>query len=361
MKHPVKLLVALCLSASLAACASNTYTPSKGYYKVGKPYKIKGKTYHPKERYTHSEVGVASWYGPGFHGRQTANGERFDENALTAAHPTLQMPSFVRVTNLDNGKSIILRINDRGPFSGGRIIDVSKAAADQLGFRSKGLAKVRVDVLEKESKIITNAAKDRVDTTGSEIALNQTGKLDARFAAYAPVNMLEPAINTQPNIMVAHAGEYQTITDDSNNNAQFASYETMAQTASYGVPTPPPPHAIATAPVLQISQPIIETSAQTANFIPSNYVPVSATINPAHVPVSANGYFVQVGNYLSQGSANVLRDQMASYGNARIVPARPGDTKYFRVELGPVNEATQAQNLVDTLKNQGRQALVIHR
>jgi rare lipoprotein A len=121
-------------------------------YKIGKPYKVEGVWYYPKTDYDYRETGIASWYGPGFHGKPTANGEIFDQNALTAAHRTLPLPSMVQVTNLDNGRSIKVRVNDRGPFSNGRIIDLSRRGADLLGFRRYGTAKVRVEILESESR-----------------------------------------------------------------------------------------------------------------------------------------------------------------------------------------------------------------
>lgn len=148
---------------------------SKGYYKVGSPYTIKGKRYYPSEDYGYDETGVASWYGPNFHGKMTANGERFDQNELTAAHKTLPLPSIVRVTNLENGKSLIVRVNDRGPYAHSRIIDMSKRSAELLGFRQKGTAKVRVQVLEPESKMVANAAKQGHDTGGMEVPMNQRG------------------------------------------------------------------------------------------------------------------------------------------------------------------------------------------
>ncbi len=123
-----------------------------GFYKVGKPYKIMGQWYYPKEDYSYSEVGTASWYGEDFHAKKTANGENYDMNTLTAAHRTLPLPSIVKVTNLENGRSLVLRINDRGPYAKNRIIDISKRGAQLLGFQTKGTAKVRVEILEKESK-----------------------------------------------------------------------------------------------------------------------------------------------------------------------------------------------------------------
>ena len=121
-------------------------------YKVGKPYQIKGKWYYPREDFSYVEQGVASWYGPKFHGRQTANGAIFDMNKVSAAHRTLPMPSMVRVTNLENGRSLKVKVNDRGPYAHGRIIDLSRRAAQLLGFETKGTALVRVEVLEAESR-----------------------------------------------------------------------------------------------------------------------------------------------------------------------------------------------------------------
>lgn len=114
------------------------------YYKIGTPYRINGRWYHPREDENYVEEGVASWYGPDFHLKATANGEEFDKYQMTAAHRTLPLPSIVRVTNLENGKSVLLRVNDRGPFVDDRIIDVSKMASKALGFYGKGLARVRV-------------------------------------------------------------------------------------------------------------------------------------------------------------------------------------------------------------------------
>ncbi len=114
---------------------------------VGKPYTVAGKTYYPSERPKAVEVGMASWYGPKFHGRKTSNGEWFDMNYLSAAHKTMPLPSYARVTNLENGRSVVVRVNDRGPFVGTRIMDLSRAAADRLGYRRKGKARVKVEYL----------------------------------------------------------------------------------------------------------------------------------------------------------------------------------------------------------------------
>lgn len=115
-----------------------------GRYQVGKPYQVKGRWYTPKEDFAYNKSGVASWYGSAFHGRQTANGEIYDKYHLSAAHPTFPLPSYARVTNLENGSSVIVRVNDRGPFAHGRIIDVSSKTAELLDMKRKGTANVRV-------------------------------------------------------------------------------------------------------------------------------------------------------------------------------------------------------------------------
>src|SRR6266702_8350049 len=120
-----------------------------GTYRVGKPYMVAGRTYVPEEDVNYRAEGMASWYGDDFHGRQTANGEVFDMGSLTAAHPTLPMPSYARVTNLSNGMSLIVRVNDRGPYHGNRLIDVSNKAAELLEFKGNGVARVRVDYVAR--------------------------------------------------------------------------------------------------------------------------------------------------------------------------------------------------------------------
>ena len=155
----------------LGGCASDTTTygggdyhsqvrrikQQGGVYKIGKPYKINGTWYYPKEDYRYSEVGIASWYGSDFHNKKTANGEKYDMNTITAAHRTLPLPSVVKVTNLENGRSLIVRVNDRGPYAKNRIIDISKKGAALLGYQTQGTAKVKVEIMEKESKMLKNA------------------------------------------------------------------------------------------------------------------------------------------------------------------------------------------------------------
>ena len=138
--------LSLCLLVVLAACASTPERPAfnPAGVKIGKPYEVGGVRYSPADDRDYDEHGLASWYGPGFHALSTANGERYDQDDVTAAHKTLPMPSWAEVENLDNGRKLVVRINDRGPFVAGRIIDLSRRSAQLLDVDRVGLARVRV-------------------------------------------------------------------------------------------------------------------------------------------------------------------------------------------------------------------------
>lgn len=135
-------------------------------YKIGSPYTVNGVTYYPHVDYAYDQVGLASWYGDGFQGHYTANGEVFDMNDLTAAHTTLPLPSIVEVVNLQNNRALHIRVNDRGPFARGRLIDLSRRAAQLLGFAQTGTALVRVRVLKEPSLIAAAAAEHGVVSNG---------------------------------------------------------------------------------------------------------------------------------------------------------------------------------------------------
>lgn len=130
------------------------------HYKIGNPYQIEGIWYYPERNLTYDNTGIASWYGDQFAGKLTANGEIFSPDLVSAAHKTLPMPSVVRVTNLDNGKAMVVRINDRGPYVSGRIIDLSREAARLLGFKEQGIARVRVKILVEQSLRLEKMAKN---------------------------------------------------------------------------------------------------------------------------------------------------------------------------------------------------------
>ncbi|MCC6468173.1 MAG: septal ring lytic transglycosylase RlpA family protein [Alphaproteobacteria bacterium] len=178
--------------------------PPRPIYKVGDPYQIDGTWYYPKEDFQLVETGIASWYGADFHGKPTANGEVYDMNAVSAAHRTLQMPAVVRVTNLENGRSLVLRVNDRGPFARGRIIDLSKRSAELLGVYEVGTAKVRVEVLSDASQSVKEAALRGQPSDG----LLQLASLSTPPAALAPpmAPVAPPAPMPEPQVRVVPVG-----------------------------------------------------------------------------------------------------------------------------------------------------------
>lgn len=167
-----------------------------GIYKVGNPYTALGQRYTPREDYNYSEVGVASWYGPDFHNKRTANGERYNMRAITAAHRTLPLPSIVKVTNLENGKTIIARVNDRGPYVKNRIIDLSQKGAELLGYKHQGTTKVKVEILAEASKALKEAMLAS-DNTSS--ITNKTVKYGhTNTDAPQPAQPVETASQTAP-------------------------------------------------------------------------------------------------------------------------------------------------------------------
>lgn len=271
-----------------------------GAYKVGDAYRVGGIWYYPKVNYAYRAMGIASWYGPGFHGRPTANGETFDQNDLTAAHRTLPMPSMVRVTNLDNGRSIKLRINDRGPFSNGRIIDVSRRAADLLGFRRQGTAKVRVEIVEEESRALAAVAFAEVAAAHAPDA-----------APMVPVEVVE----LQPSMRSA-APATQATTTPANQTAMAAPRP---------VETPRFRHLLAPAPDGIVTR----------------------------VPVESSRIFVQAGSFTRLDNAHKLRARLVKVGKAKIARATIADRRYFRVRFGPMASVADADRLLAVLIDNG--------
>jgi rare lipoprotein A (peptidoglycan hydrolase) len=158
-----------------------------GTYRIGDPYVVAGRTYVPREDPSYRAEGVASWYGEWFHGRLTANGEIYDMQAVSAAHPTLPLPSYVRVTNLENNASLIVRVNDRGPYHGDRLIDLSVKAAKLLGFHDRGLARVRVEYIgpakiegSDDARLVATLRYEEASVTDAIASLHQTAALDRR-------------------------------------------------------------------------------------------------------------------------------------------------------------------------------------
>jgi rare lipoprotein A len=296
----------------------------RGSYKVGAPYKIDGVTYTPTEEFNHVETGVASWYGPGFHGKSTANGEAYDQSARTAAHRTLQMPAIVRVTNLDNGMSTVVRVNDRGPFARSRIIDLSRTAAQELDIVRNGTAHVRIEQLQAESLAV------------KEVAINGGGPAEQQTA-----------------VAQVSAGRY-------------APAPAPVQTAAYA----PPPPAPAPAPAPVYTQASYAQPAPTQPVWPTNPRPV-ADPAPVAAPVSSSGgptiatlangttmqpvsgFYVQTGAFATPENAERQRGAVASYGVSEISQGSAGGRDVFRVRLGPYTTSDAAGIVADRLKRSG--------
>lgn len=328
-----------------------------GNYKVGKPYQVGGDWYYPSEDFSKTETGIASWYGPTFHGKRTANGEIYDQNELTAAHRTLQMPSLVRVTNLENGKSIVVRINDRGPFKKGRVIDVSKRAAELLGFINQGTARVRVEVLEKESRKIAAAAQGGADT--SRITLAELNSLPD--AAPAAVMASAPPINDVPRLQQASldAGSL-------NRNAPGPRFASAAQDPMLPESLRTPTITVeeinrGTVQQMPVYSPSDATRRQLATTTAqpefSGHVDEKGRFMPDDVvqtePVVPTGLFVQAGAFGVRDNAERLRQNLSQIAPAQIEEVTVNGRRLFRVKLGPLADLTEADAVLARMATTG--------
>ncbi|HMK68070.1 MAG TPA: septal ring lytic transglycosylase RlpA family protein [Stellaceae bacterium] len=297
--------LAILLLAVLVACNPSPQTTrapgaGTGTYKVGKPYQVDGIWYYPHEDLSYDETGIASWYGEAFHGRYTANGEVFDLNGLTAAHHTLPLPSIVQVTNLENGRSLTLRVNDRGPFARGRIIDVSRQAAKLLGFEQQGTAKVRVRVLDSET-------------------------LEAQ--AVARRNGVEEG--AQPRVQVAQAAPRTSV--DAQSLAPLPGNRgTVQQPAE----APHPPRTTST-----------EAPAPSER-------PLSGQVTQAAARPNAKIY-VQAGAFAQMANARHTQERVSSLGSVSISSTRVNGQDLFRVRIGPVANVEAADKLLSKVLGAG--------
>jgi len=218
IKHLCLFIAPLLLLSFLSSCAPTRYPPGKHKQKVsnaspstpgvkrGNPYQIAGTWYYPLASGAfYNETGMASWYGEDFHGKKTANGEKYDMYAMTAAHTTLPMPSTVLVTNLENGKQITVRVNDRGPFVKSRLIDLSYAAAKALGYAQKGTTKVRVQTIETPSFSANPPTITASHNAAVEQAYIQVGAFSVKKSAHNIANRLRNELGDKYNVNVVPA------------------------------------------------------------------------------------------------------------------------------------------------------------
>ena len=228
-----KSITVAVLCIAINACGSNSgglqisAPPAPAGVKVGKPYKIAGKWYTPEMNPTYNQVGIASWYGADFHNKKTANGETYNMNALSAAHTTLPMPSFVRVTNLENNRSLILRVNDRGPFVNNRLIDVSRRGAQLLGFERRGTTRVRVE------------AVDGANATAQVAKSNTPPPIQRQAVERVAVESLEllappTQLDQQPEIQIANLSPQAKVAISANDDiyVQVGAYSSIGRAAN---------------------------------------------------------------------------------------------------------------------------------
>ncbi len=271
---------------------------SNGAYKVGKPYQIKGVWYYPAEDFQYDKTGISSWYGSKFHGRKTANGEIFDMNEISAAHKTLQLPSWVRVTNLENGRTLNIRINDRGPYAHGRIIDLSRRAAQLLGFEKQGTARVRVKVLANESRVAAAGLQSQTDLAknGSPITVDSLPKPKVSSEQLPVIG--EPA--TQP------------------------------------LNAPPP----------------VDPNMQVASVSPTQ-LGTSPTEIVTIEPVSATNVYIQAGAFANFENANRVRARLINVGPIKISPVLVNGVDLFRVRVGPMASIEDADQMLERVIEAG--------
>jgi len=302
------LLVSGCTETAFFAQTAKRFSGTSqdgGGYKIGKPYKIKGVWYYPQVNYDYKETGIASWYGTKFHGRDTANGEVYDMNTLTAAHRTLPLPSFVRVTNLQNGRSIILRVNDRGPFAHSRIIDVSRRGAQLLGFHRQGTTRVRVEILANESRAI---AARLTGKGGRQVAMGQT-----------PIKVAKlPKASVSSEGLAPPPGGQKS--PQSRQIIQKVSLEKPST-------QPRNNHSVTDAgPKLD--------SVQTE------------TVKPTKL-------YVQAGAFSYFNNANRVRARLHGLGDVRVSPVLINGKDLYRVRLGPFQKTEQADRFLESVIRAG--------
>lgn len=290
-----------------------------GVYKVGTPYQIQGTWYYPAEEWDYDESGIASWYGPNFHGKQTANGETYDMNDLTAAHRTLPLPSWVKVINLENGRALELRVNDRGPFAKGRIIDISRRGAQLLGFKDKGTARVRVQLLAERSQELKAAllGEQTIAKEGSPINVARLPKASVSSASLPP----PPGATQAPGRTIVNNQPAPSPTD---TNVVQASVIDPQLPATPGSLNPTPADSVTSEPVSP-TEIFVQAGAFTnyqnalrTKLSVSRYVPADIS----HVVVNKRDFYrVRVGPLPSVEAADTALEQVqaAGYPGASVI------------------------------------------
>ncbi len=322
-----------------------------GSYMLGRPYQVGGTWYAPREEPGYNRVGRASWYGELFHGRRTANGEIYDMERLSAASPTLPLPVYAQVTNLANGRTIVVRVNDRGPYANDRIMDLSRRSAEVLGFRGSGTALVRVKYLGRapmngddhyEQSFLANQSWMRVAAKGK----SRKGAAPAADVASLPPENPENLKTPWKEAAPAQAASARAP----------ASAEQDAMT-SYGFNTVAPPKEAEAVP---FDAPIYWQASPRAAERPQ--VTATGALPQAGKPakVAASGtLLVQAGSFKSQENADKARTTLASIAPVDVTEIEAGGNVYFRVRVGPFSDQAGAEAALVKVTQAGYQGAKI--
>jgi rare lipoprotein A len=302
-----------------------------GRDQLGKPYKVRGKVYYPKEDKDYKKTGLASWYGDAFHGRLTANGEVYDMTHLTAAHPTMPLPSYARVTNVENGSSVVVRVNDRGPYAHNRLIDLSKRAAEMLDYARNGTAKVKVEYIGRaplhgqDDEFLMasyrpgNRAPDPSDglPEGVMIAMNGPTPTADVGAAGFPGEMLDAMATGSSGLSLPEAGPIapERPAPDGIGNVEIA----MAS-LSYA----------------QDGQPGAAAFAAFGGLSADAVVQSWKRMNGG----AAGGPYIAAGSFTGEGAANRLAETLAAFGRTEIEKTEIDGTIWYGVNLRGDGRAT---------------------
>lgn len=313
MRQTTKILLSCMATLLIAGCSggNRTIAPKKA---TSRPYTIKGQTYHPQEHYEYDEEGEASYYGvrDGFHGKKTATGEVYDAHGVTAAHKTLPLPTIVRVTNLENGRSLTVKVNDRGPFPKGRVIDVSEKCAKLLGFYGKGTAKVRVQSLVEETLALQN---------------NPNG--------HVPVMMAHA--NAEPETV--HVTK-TVFPNQKSNKVMMADAAKPAHRPGY----------MAVNDLIKPGQKGTAYANAKVNLNENPTVPLTASVTPRGV------YYVKAGTFSRLQNAEKLSNRLKPLTNTapvRLNTVSVNKSPMFTVKIGPFKNADEAQQLIQKMAKAG--------
>lgn len=328
-----------------------------GVYKVSAPYRLNGVVYRPREVDRFDEDGIASWYGEMFHGRRTANGEIYDMEALTAAHPTLPLPSYARVTNPRNGRSLVVRINDRGPYARGRIIDLSWAVASLLQIHVAGTAPVRVQYLGPAPLDGNDGYERRVlagqPWAGPRIAYARSPAKAIRYRhADAELSQADP----EPEARLRFAAATQAPAMPERNAAREApatppaarprpsalAEKFAARTETRSAPKPPPKLLANAAPAMVKAKPQ-----------PKSQPKAAATASTGQTANIAAAYYVEAGLFNQKAKADELAAILADIAPAYVEPVTIGDRAVHRIRLGPFARDDAANAAVERIRAAG--------